>query len=105
MKYLLIKASFDYADEFDCDSLGVMTEDDWIDCKDQAKEALKREGAEVGFGTNEALEISDYDEWLSGFQVIEISESAYKELLKALNPYDNKSSWITYGTGDGVFTL
>lgn len=85
MKKLLVKGRCDWADEFDCEFLGLFTEDNWNSIVKYTKEGFeKHDGEEVSvyFGSNEYIEIDSYKQWLSCFTVVEIPDSMYEKLLE-----------------------
>ena len=116
--HVLLKCSFDYADEFNCESLALMSKIEWEQYQEDLKigftkllEALTtqtrppntpdwkwrnmcRSEIEVGFGTNEELRFSDAEDVLRQIDVTEIT-AAEEEVLHRLI---GKS----YGTADST---
>lgn len=98
MKFLLIKASICWADEFDCEVFGVFTDKEWKDICKKTKKTFEENGQiEVAFGTNQCLEFSSYEDWLCHFKKTEITGLEAKFLK------DNFGNM--YGTGSGVFEV
>jgi hypothetical protein len=111
--YILIKADFDFADEFSCKSFGVFLKEDWEKLKVETKKVLddfasKRKkhpefgfymgnGLEIYFGTNEYLQINDYADWIKNLSEIEITEAEYN--------FFRNNFGKTWGTGDSVFCV
>jgi crotonobetainyl-CoA:carnitine CoA-transferase CaiB-like acyl-CoA transferase len=113
MKYLLLTAEIDYADEFYCEMFGVFTDEQWKALCEKTKkffdgDAEKEDDeeddeygygndTEVYFGTNEALNFSDYKDWLQNFKKKEITKAQYDFLKDTFGK--------TWGTGSGAFTV
>ena len=124
MEYILLKASVDYADEFNCDMFSVVDKSKWDGYKEKVKLAFKaREDRilgenkdkefkypwqktrllelEISFGTNECLKVSNVDEWIRNIKEIEISADEAKVLSRVFDkeiPFD-------FGTGSGYFNV
>ena len=80
-KQLLIEFNCDYADEFDVEGFIVMTEAEWAAHQAMAKKYFDTHaGAECYFGTNEACEFSDYDDYMRAFNVNQLTPGEYKML-------------------------
>ena len=98
MKYLLITADIDWADEFSCSMFGVFTDEQWKTLCYKTKKyfgkwakgerddnAFSESGeVEAGFGTNESLTFSDYKKWIGEFEVKEITEEQYNFLQSSI---------------------
>ncbi len=112
MKNLLVKASIDYADEFDCKMFGVFTEEKWNEVCENAKKRFAGDSSEddsedddsedsgtveIYFGTNEALEFDSYNQWFKKMKITEISADEAEFLKKHFGK--------TFGTGSGALTL
>lgn len=114
MKYLLVTAIIDYADEFNCEMFGIFTDEQWKSLCDKTKKFFNKfeEGldgeetdetysesgeVEAYFGTNEALIFSDYKSWLKNFDKKEITKEQYDFL--------NKNFGKTWGTGSEAFFI
>ena len=72
---VLVKTDFNYADEFNCREFKVMDDDEyerWLAAWERKFDADK--SVEIYFGTNEALTISSYDEFLAGLEITELAE-------------------------------
>lgn len=80
MKYFLIEQDNNYADEFDVQ--GFFTQE--AESKEELLESLKPKGvsfpAEIYFGTNEEIRFSDMEDYMSSFDIREISENKYDML-------------------------
>ncbi len=106
--HVLVKATPNYADEFNCDSFGVFSKATWeMICKRTKTEFTENSDVEVCFGTNESLQFHDYKDWERDAEVTEITEDEAKFLIKL---FDGDNSDIlterfTYGTGDGYFNI
>jgi hypothetical protein len=108
--YVLLKASVDYADEFDCRPFAVMSATAWAALKQRAIEFT---GAlESCFGTNEELQFDDGQAWLRSIKVLELSEEEAILLEKLFSSSKSGSLhgklsgaiYFTYGTGDSMFS-
>lgn len=118
MKHLLVKASIDYADEFNCETFGVFTDKEWNDLCAEVKTAFKNldneeeeendeeepdeswadtKEVEVYFGTNECLTFDSYKDWLANFAVKEITATEAKFL--------ENNFGHTFGTGSDIFDI
>lgn len=94
---VLIKVSMNYDDEFNCREMKVMDDDDYANWTAAWERLLKTNSVEVSFGSNEFLTINDYDDFMQGLEVIEISSQEAKIFEK----YFDDESW---GTG-GIFNF
>ena len=118
--YVFVKASVCWADEFDCEMIGVFTKDNW-DKKVQAvkdlfaKRKVAKEDKEyewepdykpvtIYFGTNEELEITSAKDWIDECEVTPINEIQAKTLALLFDA-DNKNHEFTFGTGSGFFDI
>ena len=111
--YVIVKAEFDWADEFDCECIFVGPREAWEKMAADANKVLEQQGEqEAGFGTNEELQIHGGDDWGSWNRCIksvtDISDQTWREVCKAFGQdpdcKHNKNGW-TFGTGDGALTL
>lgn len=101
--HVLVKYSFDYADEFSIQGFGVYTSKKWNKIVRTMKEFLtKNPDHEFGFGTNEFVSFSDFESWESGINVEEICdlEAAFITRLFNLEPEDP-----TFGVGTNVISI
>ena len=99
-KKLLIKFQADYADEFDVYGFWVTTEKEWEKHKDYVAK-LEADGNitfpyEAYFGTNEALEFYNMEDYLRNFKVQEITDEQYNALVSLFGP---SYSWNESSTG------
>ena len=76
--YVLVIIDADYADEFDVCHASVMTIAQYNDCVKTSKENIGSGGGRVGFGTNEDIEFSSFNEYMRNISVKDISEEDYK---------------------------
>lgn len=98
--HVLVKYSFDYADEFSVSGFGVYTIEEWSVIKSSIKNSIEiNPDKEYYFGTNEYLTFSDYESWESGLDVIYISQSEAK-VLGELFQFDLIDS--TFGVATNV---
>lgn len=115
MKYLLLTANIDWADEFGCEMFGVFTDKQWEKLCEKTKALFKRfenpsenddedefgysESGEVEacFGTNESLQFGSYKDWVGKFTKKEITKEQYDFLKKTFGQ--------VYGTGSGAFLI
>lgn len=96
-QYVLVKASIDYADEFDCKMFWVGARTAWENTLERAKKSFAKDGElTVCFGTNEELTFSNYDDWVGSFTVIDLTD-AEGETLKKFFPQP-------FGTGSNAFS-
>lgn len=75
---VLIKTTFDYADEFDCCEMCVMADEDYEIWLNSWERRLTNETVEIYFGTNEALQIMSFEEFKQGLEVSELTEAEAK---------------------------
>lgn len=124
-KQLLLEYHQNYADEFDVDGFLVLSESEWAKHKELAarvfgpKEAAEKAAAkaakdsgtyyysrgaevEVGFGTNEAVTYGSLEDYLSSFEVRELTPEQYK-VLDDLFGVTTKS--YSYGSGKNKVTV
>jgi hypothetical protein len=80
---ILVKAQFDYADEFDCYEFNVFETqekfDKWVE---DVKSNIDNERTEFYFGTNEYIEIENMEDFHRGIEVQTISEEEYAVFRK-----------------------
>ena len=91
-KYLLVRYSVDYADEFYVDGMKIFTEDEYISFINNQRYAmdLERDGKlqrtgrwgdiEIYFGSNEYLLFDNVSEIIKVFEVQEITEQEFNTL-------------------------
>lgn len=82
MKYILAVWNCNWADEFDTEGFLVITDENW----NKFVEALTDKDCkqEFYFGTNEALEFEDKNDYLRHFEVKEISAEEAETITKHL---------------------
>lgn len=103
-KYIFVKASFNYADEFNCKIFGVFTEKAWNKILvDKKKQFDSGEEVEYGFGTNEELTFSSYEDWFRRLDIKTISKDQADVILKV---FGEKlcGGCFSFGTGDRALT-
>ncbi len=82
-KYYLLKFDQDYADEFSVYGTKVVTEEKLEEGKESAKKLFAgKRNIERYFGTNEAVEWYDYNDYMRSIKATEISQEQYDVLLK-----------------------
>lgn len=87
-KYLLIKFQKDYADEFDVYGFLACHEKEWLHHLEYAKNYFIEQAKEgydsvnVCFGTNEEFEYQDIKEYISSYEITEITEEEFNILNK-----------------------
>lgn len=96
MSYVLLKASVDWADEFYCEMFSIWSKEEWEHYKKSVQEEFDYD-VNVDFGTNESIEITNYEDWISNIVETEITESEYNFLKKNFG--------TSYGTGDSYFYI
>lgn len=89
---ILLKCSFNYADEFDCEFFNIVTEEWWDKFKIDIKKA--RYPIECYFGTNEGLTFDSYEDILLGITIIPITDKEHKIITKHLGD--------SFGTASGA---
>lgn len=98
-KYILVKYSADYADEFDCEGFGIFEKTEWEEIKKETEKSFEEDGSkERCFGTNEYLQFEDYDDWLRSFKEYDISEEEAETFKRLFGKRP-------FGTGSGIFYL
>ena len=91
---LLIQASIDYADEFNCEMFTVMTEKQWAELQQTVRDCFRKsvdDVFEIGFGTNEQLSFGSFKDWFDFFEVKPISDEDAAFLKKNFS--------LPFGTG------
>lgn len=96
-KYLLISLDTCWADEFDVNGLWVTTQDEYDVFLKRLNE-VNFKNQEIYFGTNEAVEYSSKEDFLSDIFVTEVSESFHDEFYSIFQSY-------TYGMIDIPYLL
>lgn len=78
-EYVLVKLDACYADEFDVCHAWVMTREEYNQGVKTSKENLDKRGryVEIYFGTNEALNVDDFDDYMRNLSVETISKEDY----------------------------
>jgi hypothetical protein len=88
-KQLLVKTEFNWGDEFDISGFAVFSESQWDEVMDRVFDLFESRHGDVyefWFGTNQAIELSSFQEWREGVSVEEISDEE-AAVLKKLFPY------------------
>lgn len=100
---VLVKYSVNYADEFDCDGLGIFTLDRWDIIVSNTKKAFKdcNTSIELYFGSNESIEFESFKEWYNCFSVTPITQEEYDTLKQLIFP----EYGITLGTCSRIFDV
>lgn len=102
--YIFVKASFDYADEFDCECFGIFKEKAWNEIREEKKKQFDS-GREVeySFGTNEALTFDSYEDWSRRLEIKLITKDQADVILKV---FGEKlcCGCFSFGTGDRALT-
>jgi hypothetical protein len=85
MGYVIVTEQFDYADEFDVYGFSVLKKKKLNGLLKEMKEkwAIKEDVVELGFGTNEALEFSSFQDFMGGISVLPCKKKAAKFLMKS----------------------
>ena len=84
--YLMIQFKVNWADEMNIFGYAIMPWTEWHEEKQIAKTFLKEvEEWEVGIGTNQSIYFHGYKDWVSCFQVTELSNHVALAMLAALN--------------------
>lgn len=82
-KYVLVKFSDNWADEFDVNGFFVSPLKDWEKTIQTMKSEFEKNGSkEYSFGTNESLEYESYDDYAQCITVVELTETEYLTLKK-----------------------
>jgi hypothetical protein len=87
----------DYADEFDTYGFATFTEEEYQKFLENIDKADYP--AEYGFGTNEAHEFQDAEDYKSSMRVVDITEEEHKILRKIFDPYPEQVFRNTIGAG------
>lgn len=84
--YIFVQTSHNWADEFDMEGASVWTksvlEDKLANIKKGFEEGRIREDHEFYFGTNEALQFYDYNDFERGVKMVECSEEFHDEFKR-----------------------
>lgn len=91
--YKLVKVSFDYADEFQCQEFKMMTTEEYDDWIKDIEERINDGENEFYFGTNEFLEFESFDDFKDGLTVYDLPKEDYNIFSK----YFFSSSFGTSG--------
>ena len=84
-EYVLVTLDACWADEFDVYHSWVMTQEDYDEGVKDSKESIgDRRDFEIYFGTNEALQIDGFNDYISNLSVRSITEEQYKALNSTL---------------------
>ena len=86
-KYLLVKFSRDYADEFDVKSVNVINSTRFKEYCSVINEAIKLDNFSIYFGTNEAIEFSSNESIEDSCKIEELSLSQYLMFSKLLGEF------------------
>lgn len=79
VEYVLVTLGADYADEFDVSHAWTMTKGDYDDAVKETKKYFDENGeTEIYFGTNEYINVSDFDDYMSNLSVENISKEDYE---------------------------
>lgn len=118
--YFILIYAKDWADEFDCEGFAIMINTDWFALQRQVKEYFENEGSmlELGFGTNEELHVTCYEDWRNNIKAKEVDEDTARllvglfhhdddieEFFNLPHPDDleegepNRRKWFDHGTG------
>jgi len=81
-KYLLIKYSDNYSDEFDVEGFKVMTQDEWKAFREQVQYGLYP--YDYYIGTNELIQYADSQRLLDALTPVSVGSNVLKEILLAL---------------------
>lgn len=86
MSKVLLVYKEDYADEFYVHGLEIIDAENWEEIKQEVKEYFS-DGQEktYSFGTNEWLSFWDYEDWLAGFRVVDLTNEEEATIRKCLN--------------------
>jgi hypothetical protein len=90
---LLVKYDSNWADEMDINGFKVLTNEQWEKYQKDFKKLFKKECYSYYVGTNEEIEYSDFDEFISDFKTSEITDEEAAVIEKL---FGNLS---TYGYG------
>lgn len=84
MNTVLVRFESNYADEFDVSGFAVVEEGAWNKHLEASKDFFKVEGEhEIGFGTNENIQFSNFDEYRDSFQATTLAPNETEVLLKS----------------------
>jgi hypothetical protein len=79
-EYVLVRLDACWADEFDVRHAWVMTREEYEEGVESSKQELEKRGryTEIYFGTNEAIEVENFDDYMSNLSVEIISKEDYE---------------------------
>lgn len=78
-EYVLITLDACWADEFDVSHAWTMTREDFDEGVKETKKYFEENGGtEIYFGTNEGLDVDDFDDYMSNLSVQDISKEDYE---------------------------
>jgi hypothetical protein len=90
-KQLLVTTMFNWSDEFDISGFAVYSESEWDDTLTRVRALFESRHGDVyefWFGTNQAIELSSFQDWQEGVTVEEITQEE-ASVLKKFFPYCN----------------
>ena len=89
---VLIKTNFNFADQFDCKEFAIMSDEEYEKWIAAWERKFKDGTVQVQFGSDEAIQIDDFDDFECGLEITEISDVERKMFEKYFD-----GSW---GTGN-----
>jgi len=82
-EYVLVIVSADYADEFNVCQSYVMTKDEYDQAVETSRKNLEgKRYTEIYFGTNEAIEVDGFDDYMRNISVKSITKEDYDAYLR-----------------------
>ena len=95
-KFILVKFSANYADEFDIEGLQVFKKSEWEERVESLKEAQDEleDGIFLSFGTNEEVEFKDLEEFLEAYSVVEITKEQFDFMKQNVCGKDGFGHWL-----------
>ena len=98
-EYVLVIVNADYADEFDVCQSYVMTREEYDLGVELSKKNLEGQGyTEIYFGTNEGIDVSDFDDYMSNISVESITKEDYDAYMRMFGgEFGMISHYFPYG--------
>jgi len=82
-EYVLVIVNADYADEFDVCHSYVMTKGEYDQGVETSKKNLEgKRYTEIYFGTNEGIDVSDFDDYMRNISVQSITKEDYDAYMR-----------------------
>lgn len=98
-EYVLVIVSADYADEFDVCHSYVMTKEEYDQGVETSRKNLEgKRNNEIYFGTNEAIDVNDFNDYMRNISVQSITKDDYDAYMRMFGgEFGMFSHYFPYG--------